>query len=123
VIPVEETTQWSLKEHGPLCGGESGLTTTTMTPYQTKDTYRHPIVSAVTKAYITGEDEPVLLSVHHATFITKKHNSEEVELLMTTNDIGYHGVNINGVHPNDEKCGITIKGKYLPFDWERSEIK
>jgi len=98
-----------------IVGGEPGLTTT-MTPYQTKDTYRHPVVSAVTKAYITGEDEPVLLLVHHATFITKKHDPDEVESLMTTNDIGYHGVKINGIHPNDEKCGITVKGKYLPFD-------
>ena len=63
-----------------IVGGELGLTTT-MTPYQNKDTCRHPVVSAVTKAYITGEDEPVLLLVHHATFITKKHNSEEVESL------------------------------------------
>ena len=71
-----------------IVGGEPGLTTT-MTPCQNKDTCRHPVVvSAVTKAYITGEDEPALLLVHHATFITKKHNSEEVELLMTTNNIG-----------------------------------
>jgi len=87
-----------------------------MKPYQTKDTYQHPVVSAVTKAYITGEYEPILLLVHHATFITKKHDPDEVESLMTTNDIGYHGVKINGIHPNDEKCGITVKGKYLPFD-------
>lgn len=93
-----------------IVGGEPGLTTT-MKPYQTKDTYRHPVVSAVTKAYITGEDEPVLLLVHHSTFITKKHDPDEVESLMMTNDTGYHGVKINGIHPNDEKCGITVKAK------------
>ena len=99
-----------------IVSGEPGLTTT-MTPCQTKDVYRHPVVSAVTKAYITGEDEPVLLLVHHATFITKKHDSEEVELLMTTNEIGYYGVKINRIHPNDKKCGITVKEKHFPFDW------
>ena len=41
---------------------------------------------------------------------------------MTTMDIGNHGIKIEGVHPNDSKCGITVNGKFLQFDWDEDTI-
>eukprot|EP00534_Pseudo-nitzschia_fraudulenta_P010005 CAMPEP_0201154050 /NCGR_PEP_ID=MMETSP0851-20130426/14339_1 /ASSEMBLY_ACC=CAM_ASM_000631 /TAXON_ID=183588 /ORGANISM="Pseudo-nitzschia fraudulenta, Strain WWA7" /LENGTH=189 /DNA_ID=CAMNT_0047431355 /DNA_START=186 /DNA_END=755 /DNA_ORIENTATION=- len=37
-------------------------------------------------------------------------------------DMGDHGVKINGVHPNDKKCGITIGNEYTPFDWDDEKL-
>ena len=66
---------------------------------------------------ISGRTEPILLLVHNATNITSKDDQTNGESLLTTMDMGDHGVKITGVHPNDDKCGITIGNDYLPFDW------
>ena len=92
-------------------GDDTGLTTG-LQPYQTATATRHPVVSAVTKAMITGRDEPVLLLVHYATYISNKHDPNEVESLLTTMDLGNHGVTINGIHPSSKKmwyyCGSDL---------------
>ena len=36
--------------------------------------------------------------------------------------MGNHGVISSGVHPNAEKCGITVEGKYLPFDYNDDTV-
>jgi hypothetical protein len=41
---------------------------------------------------------------------------------MSTMDIGNHGVKINGVHPNNNQCGITVEGDFLPFNWDDESI-
>ena len=102
-------------------GDDTGLTTG-LQPYQTATATRHPVVSAVTKAMITGRDEPVLLLVHYATYISNKHDPNEVESLLTTMDLGNHGVTINGIHPSSKKCGITVDQTFLPFDWDDDSV-
>ena len=104
-----------------IIGGETGLTAK-LSPYQSDRVFEHPVVSAVTKATIANLDQPVLLKVHYATYISNKHDANEVESLMTTMDIGNHGIKIEGVHPNDSKCGITVNGKFLQFDWDEDTI-
>ena len=37
-------------------------------------------------------------------------------------DMGNHGIKINGIHPNDDKCGITVKGKFLPFEYDHEKL-
>jgi hypothetical protein len=104
-----------------IIGGETGITAK-LNPYQTNDIFEHPVVSAVTKAHISGRPDPVLLKVHYATYISMEHDPNETESLMTTMDIGNHSIQINGIHPNDEKCGITVDGTFLPFDWDDETI-
>ena len=60
--------------------------------------------------------------VHYATYITEKQDPNELESLMTTMDMGYHGVTINGIHPSAPKCGITIDNDYLPFEFDHESI-
>eukprot|EP00536_Pseudo-nitzschia_multiseries_P017211 jgi/Psemu1/49840/gm1.49840_g len=75
-------------------GGETGMTSA-MRPYMSNDTnayVEHPVCSAVTKAFIPGREDPVLLMVHYATFVTKDKDQTDGESLLTTIDMGDHGV-------------------------------
>ena len=102
-------------------GGDTGITAT-LSPYQTTAQESHPVRSAMTKATITGRTDPVLLLVHYATFIESTDDHTNGESLLTTMDMGNHGVTINGIHPNDDQCGITVKGDFLPFDWDDEKL-
>ena len=96
--------------------------TANLSPYQSTESSTHPICSAITKATISGRTDPILLLVHHATYIATKDDQTNGEYLLTTMDMGDHGVKINGVHPNDMKCGITIGNEYIPFDWDDEKL-
>ena len=104
-----------------IVGGDTGITAK-LSPYQSDKVYEHPVVSAVTKATISNLAEPVLLKVNYATYISNEHDSNESESLLTTMDMGFHGIKIEGIHPNDPKCGITVDGKFLKFDWDDDTI-
>ena len=103
-------------------GANTGLTAK-LTPYQTNQVFEHPIVSGVTKAIISNLDQPILLKVNYATFISSNHDANERESLLTTMDMGNQpNITINGIHPTDTKCGITVDGKFLEFDWDDESI-
>lgn len=99
-----------------IIGGDLGLTAG-LSPYQGKGQVSyHPVVHGVTKATIPGFEDPILLKLHYATLITQKDDPNERESLLTTMDMGYHGVKINGIHPNDEKFGLTVGDTFIPFE-------
>ena len=104
-----------------ICGGQPGLTTT-LSPYQSKETFEHPVVSAVTKAEVSNLTAPVLFKVNYATFISTKHDPQERESLLTTWDISSYGVTVEGIHPNNDRCGLTVNGVFMEFDWDDESI-
>ena len=105
-----------------IVGGTTGMTAR-LTPYQTTQVFEHPIVSGVTKAHIANLDEPILLKVNYATYISEDHDANERESLLTTMDMGnLPNIEINGVHPSDDKCGITVDGQFLEFDWDDESV-
>lgn len=85
------------------------------------------VVHAVTKAHIQGRDKPILLVIHHASYVT---DPEETESLLTLMDLLKNSVEVNGVTPpqyvkgsNKEKtCSITVEGEYLPFEHDDEKL-
>ena len=102
-------------------GEESGLTTE-LQPYQTNEVSVHQVVSAVTKARIKGRLDPVLLMVHYATYITIEQDPLEKESLLTTMDMGDHGIYCDSIHPSQPRCGITVGKTFLPFEHDHECI-
>jgi len=91
-------------------------TTAKITPYQSNQTFEHPVVSAMTKATVSNLSSPVPLKVNHATCVSSEHDPDEKESLLTTWDISEFGVTVDGVHPTAPKCGITVEGTFMEFD-------
>ena len=94
--------------------------TSKMKPHQSKRVMEFPVVSAVTKATVSNMDEPVLLKVNWATDLPDTHNSTETESLMTTADMCDHGMKVNGMHPNEDRLGITMEHQFLQFEWDKA---
>ena len=90
--------------------------------YQSKETFEHPVVSDVTKAEVSNLSAPVLFKVNYATFISTKHDPQERESLLTTWDISSYGVTVEGIHPNNDRCGLTVNGVFMEFDWDDESI-
>lgn len=85
------------------------------------------VVHAITKARIQGEDDPILLKVHHASLL---EGPDEDESLMTLMDMIKSGVTVNGVTPSEympagsdpKSCGITIEQTYIPFEYDDKKV-
>ena len=104
-----------------IVGGEPGLTAR-LSPYQSNEIHEHRVVSAVTKAKIANLPNPVLLKVNYATWISNEHDPNEKESLLSTWDISEHGVTVNGIHPKNTKCGLTVDNTYMEFDHDDESI-
>lgn len=84
------------------------------------------VVHAMTKAYIKGRTKPIFLVIHHASYVT---NVEETESLLTLMDLLKNSVEVNRATPpqyvksgNNWTCGITVKGAYLPFEYDDEKL-
>ena len=104
-----------------VCGGQPGLTAT-LSPYQSNQTFTHPVVTAITKATVSNLQTPVLFKVNYATLITTEHDPHEQESLFTTWDFSMYGGVVEGVHPTAPKCGITIQNTFMEFDWDNETV-
>ena len=105
-----------------MVGAETGMTAK-LTPHQTNVVHEHPAVSAVTKATVANLANPALLKVDCATCVTTDFDPNESESLLTTMDMGCQpNVTIEGVHPSDKKCGITVDGTFLELDWDDDAV-
>ncbi|VEU33665.1 unnamed protein product [Pseudo-nitzschia multistriata] len=91
--------------------------------HEETEPFCHRVCSAVTKASIRGRSEPVLFLVHGATYVSGGPGRAHCESLLTTMDMGDHGVAIHGMHPSGDRCGMTVRGgDYLPFDWDDEKL-
>ena len=104
-----------------ICGGQPGLTAT-LSPYQSNQTFTHPVVTAITKATVTNLHAPVLFKVNYATLITTEHDPNEHESLLTTWDLHNFGHVVEGIHPKAPKCGITIQNTFMELDWDDETV-
>ena len=93
---------------------------TALLGYQDKNIQVCSIVNAVTKAYIKGKDEPVLLCVNYETLID---DEEETESLIVPFCMMAHGIKVDMVPEKyGGKSGMTVEETFFPFEYDNEKL-
>ena len=102
--PTITSAAWMVLEHTNLKARVTG--------YQDRgEVKERPVVNAITKVHIRGQDMPVLFAVNMATLI---EDHEESESLLVPYTMMRHSVEVDMVPPqHGGKCGITVEEQFF----------